>query len=303
MNAKIIKPIIKWVGGKTQIIDTLLTEFPTEIHNYYEPFVGGGSVLFGLLSYKKLGLISVSGSIYVYDINEPLIYMYKNIQKTPDLLYIELKKLINEFTSCDEGDVNRKPKTLEEAMSSKENYYYWVREKYNKLSSEEKTSCLGSAMFIFLNKTSFRGIFRLGPNGYNVPYGHYKNPEIVNQKHLQEIHTLIQGVIFECLDFTKSLAQVRHDNDFIYLDPPYVPETSKSFVGYTENGFDNDKHKTLFSILNSFTSLIKFILSNSDVELVRESFKTYCIIPILCKRSINSKNPNSKAKEVIIKNY
>jgi DNA adenine methylase len=164
-------------------------------------------------------------------------------------------------------------------------------------------------MFIFLNKTCFRGVFRVGPNGFNVPYGHYKNPEIINKEHLEEIADLIQNVIFECCDFTTSLTRIE-PNDFVYLDPPYAPETSNSFVGYTENGFNIENHNNLFKLIHNLTDTNKKImLSNADVDLVRENFcncaknEKYSTLSILCKRSINSKNPDAKAKEVIIKNY
>jgi DNA adenine methylase len=160
-------------------------------------------------------------------------------------------------------------------------------------------------MFIFLNKTCFRGVFRVGPKGFNVPYGHYNNPEIINKEHLEEIHNLIQNVIFECSDFNISLTNVE-PNDFVYLDPPYAPETDTSFVGYTENGFNIDNHNNLFKLVHILTDKnIKIMLSNADVSLVRDNFTNdkYNAISILCKRSINSKNPEAKAKEVIIKNY
>ena len=160
-------------------------------------------------------------------------------------------------------------------------------------------------MFIFLNKTCFRGVFRVGPRGFNVPYGHNINPEIINKEHLNEIHDLIQGVIFECCDFNTSLTNVE-SNDFVYLDPPYAQETDTSFVGYTENGFGIEKHRQLFGLIHCLTETNKKImLSNADVNLVRENFTNikYNTLSILCKRSINSKNPDAKAKEVIIKNY
>ena len=299
-----IKPILKWVGGKSQIIDSLIEQFPIEINNYREIFLGGGSVLLKLLSYVKRGLIKIHGSIYAYDLNEPLIYVYKNIQSNPIELYDTIQTIIQEFNECPNGEINRKPETIEEAKVSKENYYYWIRSQYNKLSMDKRT-LLGSAMFIFLNKTCFRGVFRVGPNGFNVPYGHYKNPEIINKEHLQEIHLLIQNVIFESCDFSTSL-KTPEPGDFIYLDPPYAPENAKSFVGYTENGFNIENHKHLFKIIHelSISDSIKFMMSNSDVELVRDNFinKKYHITSILCKRSINSKNPQAKAKEVIIKN-
>lgn len=303
-NTKIFKPILKWVGGKTQIINSIINEFPKEINNYHEIFLGGGSVLFSLLSHSKNNIIKINGKVYAYDINEPLIYVYKNIQSNHNELYIEIEKLINEFNECNEDDkINRNPKNITEAKKSKENYYYWIRKNYNNLN--DKKSLIASAMFIFLNKTCFRGLFRIGPNGFNVPYGNYKNPEIINKEHLENISELIRNVIFECCDFSISLNKLQ-ENDFAYLDPPYAPEKDKSFVSYTENGFNLDNHKMLFSLIHKLTEKnYKIIMSNSDVPLIHENFKNnkYNIDSILCKRSINSKNPSSKTIEVIIKNY
>lgn len=299
------KPIIKWVGGKTQIIDKIMESFPTNIENYHEAFLGGGSVLLALLNNKNSDKIHINGNIYAYDINEPLISVYKNIQSKPNELYDIIKNIIIEYNESTGIEVNRNPQTLQEAKKSKENYYYWTRSKYNKMSNMEKNSLLGSAMFIFINKTCFRGMFRVGPNGFNVPFGNYKNPEIINHEHLMEIHNLIQNVIFECRSFEESMETI-NENDFVYLDPPYAPEKNTSFVGYTESGFDYDTHVKLFELCNKLTcENKKMMMSNADVELVRNSFKNdiYRIESIVCKRSINSKNPESKTKEVIIKNY
>jgi|SaaInlV_150m_DNA_5_1039734.scaffolds.fasta_scaffold10919_4 DNA adenine methylase len=299
------KPILKWVGGKTQIMDKLVTEFPVEMNSYREIFLGGGSVLLTLLSYVKRGVIKISGKVYAYDLNEPLIYIYKNIQSHHNELYDKLHEIIEEFNECGNGELNRKPANLEEAKKLRENYYYWMRSEYNRLTLDEQKGIQGSAMFIFLNKTCFRGVFRVGPNGFNVPYGHYNNPEIMNKEHLDVIHDLIQNVIFKCCDFTTSIAEVE-ENDFVYLDPPYAQETDTSFVGYTKDGFNLDHHNGLFNLIRGMTgSKKKMILSNADVSLVRENFtnEKYEILSLLCKRSINSKNPDAKAKEVIIKNY
>ena len=299
------KPILKWVGGKTQIIDKLITDFPVEINNYREAFLGGGSVLLTLLSYVKSGIIKIHGNIYAYDLNESLIYIYKNIQTHHNKLYDVMQTIITDFNECGNGEINRTPANIAEAKIAKENYYYWIRSEYNKLCLTDKKSILGSAMFIFLNKTCFRGVFRVGPKGFNVPYGHYNNPEIINKKHLEEIHNLIQNVVFECCDFNTSLTIVE-PNDFVYLDPPYAPETDTSFVGYTENGFNIENHNNLFKLIHILTDTNKKImLSNADVSLVRENFtnEKYSTLSILCKRSINSKNPDAKTKEVIIKNY
>lgn len=299
------KPILKWVGGKTQIIDTLVTNFPVELNNYHEIFLGGGSVLLAFLSYVERGIINIHGNIYAYDVNEPLIYMYKNIQSSHIQVYDCLQNIITDFNECGDGEINRTPATIEDAKLAKENYYYWIRREYNRLCVTDKHGILLSAMFIFLNKTCFRGVFRVGPKGFNVPYGNYANPSIISFDHLEEIHRLIQPVIFEWVDFNTSLTNVE-PNDFVYMDPPYAPETDTSFVGYTETGFTIESHTRLFALIHTLTDTNKKImLSNADVTLVRENFtnEKYKTLSILCKRSINSKNPDAKAKEVIIKNY
>ena len=304
-NINFPKPILKWIGGKTQILDKLITHFPLEINNYHEIFLGGGSVLLLVLSYIKEGIIKINGNIYAYDLNEPLINIYKNIQLFHNELYDTIQILIKDFNECCNGLINRKPKNIDEAKQCKENYYYWIRTEYNKLSSNDKNGLIGSAMFIFLNKTCFRGVFRVGPRGFNVPYGHYNSPEIINKEHLCEIHNLIQGVIFECCDFTTSLHNIQK-NDYVYLDPPYDKEVNTSFVGYTEKGFGLEKHTQLFGLCNELNNNgKKFMMSNSNTDFVKQNFpkEKYNIEYITAKRSINSKNPNSKTIELIITNY
>lgn len=308
------KPLIKWVGGKTQILDKLLNDFPKEINSYHEIFLGGGSVLLGFLTYIKYNKINLQNKVYAYDINEQLIHMYINIQTKHNELYDKLREFIIEYNeSADDNNEdnikknnNRKPKNIEEAKSSKESYYYWIREKYNKLDKDDKKNIIGSSLFIFLNKTCFRGLYRLNNKGlFNTPYGNYKNPEIINRQHLDIIHSLIQEVIFRCCDFELSINNI-NEGDFSYLDPPYSPEDSTSFVKYTEYGFDVEVHKKLFGMCNKISlENKKIIMSNSDVALVRENFKNpiFKIESIECKRTINSKKPDAKAKEVIIKNF
>jgi DNA adenine methylase len=299
-----------------------MINFPLEINNYREIFLGGGSVLLTLLSYVKSGLIKINGIIYAYDLNDALINVYKNIQQTPDEVYDEIMKIIIEFNNCNDklkgsglgsglgsGSGKKKiqclPINIEEALLSKENYYYWIRSLYNKSTTIQKNTPTGSAMFIFLNKTCFRGVFRVGPNGFNVPYGNYNSPEIINKEHLNDMHKLIKNVVFECLDFKVSLTNIEN-NDYVYIDPPYASDNKNSFVGYTLNGFTTDNHNELFSLIHQLTnSNINIMLSNADVNMVRENFtdKKYKINSILCKRQINSKNPADKASEVIITNY
>jgi DNA adenine methylase len=294
------KPILKWVGGKTQMLDKL--DFPENVNNYHELFLGGGSVLLHVLDKINNGTMKVSGRVFAYDANEPLIYVYKNIQTRNDELFTQIQNLVEQFNECGNGLVNRSPSNLLEAQMSRENYFYWIRRRYNQLSTVEKTTTLGSALFMFLNKTCFRGVFRVGPNGFNVPYGHYKNPAIINKEHIDRVHELIRYVQFECCDFTVSMSRVG-TGDFVYMDPPYAPEKETSFVGYTENGFDKDQHELLFKMTNDLPNNVKFMMNNADVALVRTNFVTHKIIPIVCRRAINSKHPDAKANELIITNY
>jgi DNA adenine methylase len=271
-----MKPFIKWVGGKTQILDDTLSLFPTTIENYHEPFVGGGSVLLSVLS-KNI----VHDKIYACDTNYSLIQLYKHVQNNFEELYNELKKIFKNY----ENNFEEK---------EKEKYYYSMRQLFNTC---DKNSIEHSALFMFLNKTCFRGLYREGPNGFNVPYGHYKKVNIIEKDELEKISELIKNVNFECLDFRESLKKVG-SHDFVYLDPPYAPETKNSFVGYTKDGFKLEDHDELFKTIKE--NLPKFVMSNSNVELVNESFKEYNKKVIIAKRAINSKNPESKTEEVIV---
>jgi DNA adenine methylase len=313
----ICKPFLKWVGGKTQILNDIVTNFPTSFNNYHEIFLGGGSVLLGLLTCIKNGLITMNGTVYAYDYNEPLIFVYKNIQTMHNELYITLNSFIQEYQDCpilQHNNLNRNPQNILEAKLCKENYYFWLRNKYNCLTPQEKKTVLGSALFIFLNKTCFRGMYRQGPNGFNVSFGNYNAPQIINKFHLDEVHDLIQNVIFQHMDFSQSLSTVR-SNDFVYLDPPYAPINNLSFVKYTEDGFNIDKHLQLFNLCHTMNcNNIKFMMSNADVKLIRDNFcrsieelngetDNYKIVSIDCRRRINSRRPETTAKEVIITNF
>ena len=307
MSDQHLRPLLKWLGGKTQLLPKLIPQFPSVMKNYHEIFVGGGSVLLALLQQQKNGDILVNGLVYAYDANDVLISMYKNVQSSPNELNHMTQLLITKMNECQvPGTVIRKPTCLVEALSSEESYYYWIRQQYNLLSKEEKRTLTGSSMFIFLNKTCFRGIFRVnGSGGYNVPYGHYKKPEIVNRCHLLEVSDMIRDVVFECCDYTDSLSRVGSD-DFVYMDPPYAPENQLSFVNYTENGFDLNKHIELFAMSRELKEKnVRMLMSNADVELVRTNFpiESFGIERLLCKRSINSKNPAAKTVEVFIRNY
>ena len=300
----VTKPFLKWVGGKTQILDDVLATFPKECKNYYEPFVGGGSVLLAALSLRKAGKLTIKGKVYASDLNENLIGLYKNVQTNVEGLITEVKALKTDYEGCKGTTQNRKPTTLEEAKTSPESYYYWSRSRFNAIPAGEKGSLLASAMFLFLNKTCFRGLYREGPNGFNVPFGHYKKPAILDEGHLREVSLLLQGVVFTTCSFKDALAPAGK-GDFAYLDPPYAPETGTSFTSYTSEGFELDDHKALFKLCADLnTKGCKFAFSNADVQLVKTAFPAplYTTKTIDCRRAINSKNPESKTKEVLITN-
>jgi DNA adenine methylase len=300
----VIKPILKWVGGKTQILDEVLAEFPIEMKNYYEPFLGGGSVLLGVLSLVKAGQTTITGKVYASDVNPNIVGFYSNVQKDPERLIRQTREIINEFEKCTGTDVNREPQTLEEAKTSQESYYYWIRGRFNALSKDERAGIRGSAMLLFLNKTCFRGVYREGPKGFNVPFGHYTNPGILDEQLVREVSQLVKDVVFQCCPFQKALEGVR-EGDFVYLDPPYAPEKDTSFVGYVADGFGLDEHKALFKLCGELSKKkVKLVMSNADVKLVRDAFPagSYETTVIECRRAIHSKKPETKTNEVLIRN-
>ena len=288
------KPFLKWVGGKTQILKEVLDLFPKSMHNYHEPFVGGGSILLALLTHVANGTITITGKIYASDINKNLIALYQHIQRDPDGIIHEMNKLLKEYAACTGTVVNRKAATLEE-VTSPESYYFWIRSKFN---TSDKISIQASAMLLFMNKTCFRGVYREGPNGFNVPFGNYKKTSF-DEEHIRRVSRLIKDVVFTPCTFQQSLCTLEPD-DFVYLDPPYAPENSKSFVSYTVDGFD--QHKELFTLCQSMKEKkVRMLMSNADVTLVKDAFPApYTTQIISCRRAIHSKEPDSRVNEVLI---
>jgi len=296
---KIQKPLLKWIGGKTQLIDKIIEKIPAEVNNYHEPFVGGASVLLAVLSMEKQGILKINGTVYASDLNHKLINFYKHLKDNPTLLFEKISEVMNEYKVLTGTEINRKPQNESEAKTSKESYYYYIRKMYN--HGDPKT-VQAAALFFFLNKTCFRGMYREGPNGFNVPFGNYKTVPILKASDFTDISELIQKVQFIDQDFTQSLKIVKK-GDFVYLDPPYAPETKNSFVGYTTDGFDLKTHMVLFETLVKLKCKAKILMSNSNTSLVTDYFKNFTCENVVARRSINSKDPGSKTTEVLIYNY
>jgi len=275
---KVEEPLLKWIGGKRKLLDNILPKFPKKIRYYHEMFIGGGSVLFRFLWLVKNKDIDVK-KIYAYDSNEMLIAFYKQVKDDYNKLYETIMKIKTAGEKCDKSE-----------------YYYYIRQSYN---SSKEIDIGRIAEFVYLNKTGFRGLYRLNKKGeYNVPYGNYKNPEIINLEHLKNISEKIQNVEFICCDF-EDIKNIRKD-DFVYMDPPYVPEKKGGFVNYSKDGFIQEKHEALFKMCNKMKC--KWILSNSNTETVKDALSEFNIQEIYARRAINSKNPAAETKELIIYN-
>ena len=274
-----MKPPIKWAGGKTQILSKIL--FPKTVNDYHEPFLGGGSVLLHFLESVENGDVELQGKVFAYDINPSIIGMYNSIKSKPKEFISKTQKIVMDSKNS----------------GNEKQFYYETRTLFNGM--KDKQSIEAVSLFIFLNKTCFRGLYREGPNGFNVPYGHYKNPEVINEESIYKLSDLIQAVTFKVSSWEETLSPNFKKNDFVYLDPPYVPITQTSFVNYTCSGFS--EHGSFFGLVFNIEG--RFTLSNSDTPLVREYFSPLTIETVNCKRSINSKNPESVVNEVIVTNW
>lgn len=305
-----VKPFLKWVGGKTQILDNIIKKFPNKIDTYYEPFIGGGSIFIHLLKETDAANITIN-KFHISDINYGLINTYNTIKNDIDGLINKLDEIIDYYSNSDESKQSKKrekidiPSSIDDAVDLGKNVvYYYYRDRYNKLINDTKYNTELAALFIFLNKTCFRGLYRESKNGFNVPFGNYSAPTIYEPENLVNLHILFNkyDVIFENKSFDYLQKMVKK-NDFIYLDPPYYPIDDKSFVSYNENGFDIESHKSLYELCNNIDKIgAKFVKSNSYVKYIIDLYKKYSHEKILCNRQINSKKPDSKAYEIIIWN-
>ena len=266
-------PIVKWVGGKRQLMFELLKNMPKSYNRYFEPFIGGGALFFELQP----------DNAYISDMNEELINLYSVVRDSVDELIEDLSK----------HEVSKE-------------YFLEIRnidrsEEYSKLSNVERAS-----RFIYLNRTCFNGMYRVNSKGeFNVPFGNYKNPRIIDEHNLLNCSELLKKTEVKCADFSKILNKVQK-GDFVYFDPPYVPlnETS-SFTSYTKDGFDIDMQFKLRDVCDELDSMgVKFMLSNSDTKLVNELYANYEIKKVFASRQINANaDGRGKITEVLVKNY
>lgn len=269
-------PVLKWVGGKRQLLQDITKRLPDKYSTYYEPFLGGGAVLFHLQPNMAV----------VNDINEELINVYSVIRDNLEELIKDLKKHEN-----------------------KADYFYEIREldrdkeKYNQLSNVEKASRI-----IYLNKTCYNGLFRVNQQGeFNSPFGRYKNPNIVNETTLRTVSNYFNKakITFKCGDFEQSVAGIRKGS-FVYFDPPYDPvSNSANFTGYDKGGFNRDEQVRLKKLCDKLNSKnVSFLLSNSATDFILDLYKDYNITIVKAKRAINSKgDKRGEVNEVLVKNY
>ncbi|EFR32213.1 MAG: DNA adenine methylase [Peptoniphilus harei] len=277
MNNIILAPILKWVGGKRQLLNEITPLIPKRITTYVEPFLGGGAVLFNLQPKKAI----------INDFNKDLINVYRVVRDSPQELLDILKK--HDKNNC-------------------EDYYYEIRaldrfENYNKISNLEK-----AARIIYLNKTCYNGLFRVNQAGqFNSPYGKYRNPNIVNEPVILAMSNYFNDNNIKIMegDYREALKNIRK-GAFVYFDPPYMPiSSSSSFTGYTENGFNKKDQEELKIECDKLNDRgINFMLSNSAHPYILELYKDYEINIVKARRSINSKgNKRGEINEVLVRNY
>lgn len=303
MIDRIAKPFLKWAGGKSQLINEIEKVLPEFVYKekfiYIEPFVGSGAVLFWMLN-----KFSNLEKAIINDINEDLINTYKTIASKPKELISILQILQNEFHK------------LEGQQEAKKKYYYQKRDLYN---SKKEEQVVQSALFIFLNRTCFNGLYRVNrKNEFNVPMGSYKRPTICDKENILAVSKALEKVEILCGDFEETLNYVENtvsqdsQNTLFYFDPPYKPlsETS-SFNSYSKDEFNDAEQIRLRNFCNKLDTLgYTWILSNSDVKGKDENdnffddlYSDFHIKRVEARRNINA-NPKKRGalKELLITN-
>lgn len=274
---KLVAPFLKWVGGKRQIMPSIVELLPKNIGrlNYVEPFIGGGAVLFHLQPQNAI----------INDFNSELINVYEVVRDNLDELIQDLK------THRNEAD-----------------YFYELRgldrtDGFNNLTNIQKASRV-----IYLNKTCFNGLYRVNNSGeFNSPFGKYKNPNIVNEPTLKAVNRFLNqnNIIIQTGDYANVLENIP-ENSFVYLDPPYHPiSESSNFTGYIQGGWDLWDQIRLREVCDNLNERgIKFLLSNSSAQLIKDQYQNYQINIVKANRSINSDASNrGEIDELLIRNY
>ncbi len=296
---ELIKPFVKWAGGKGSLISQLKNFYPFELENetidkYVEPFVGGGAVLINILQKYDVE------EAYAFDINIDLINGYNVIKNNIEELIEELTIKEKEFLKLKDED--------------KQAYFYNVRKEYNSYKiNKNELSVRRAGEFIFLNRTCFNGLYRVNKNGeFNVPYGKYKKPTICNSNNLRKLSSLIRNVVFQYGDYTKSENFIDR-NTFVYFDPPYRPlSVTAGFTSYTKEDFNDVNQKELANYFRKLDKKdAKLMLSNSnpkntnkDDNFFEEIYKGFNINEISAKRMINSNGKGrGEISELLITNY
>lgn len=273
---KLVAPVLKWVGGKRQLLDVLTSLLPDKITSYCEPFVGGGALLFDLQP----------NIAYVNDINEELIRVYEVIKNDVEDLIVTLQDFKNEA-----------------------GYFYSIRDwdrdkaKYAALPVIKK-----AARTLYLNKTCYNGLFRVNNSGeFNSPFGNYCNPNIVNAPAFRAVSSYLNAAAvhltsIDYADVIKALPK----GCFVYLDPPYDPASdTSSFTGYAKGGFSREEQIRLRECCDELHKRgIKFMLSNSATGFIKEQYAAYHITVVQAKRAINSDGAKrGEVDEVVVRNY
>ncbi|MDO4910221.1 MAG: DNA adenine methylase [Corynebacterium sp.] len=276
MTATSISPIVKWVGGKRQLLNELLPRVPESFGTYYEPFIGGAAMLCALAPERAV----------INDVNDELIGLYRLVASDVDALVARLQ-----------------------IFENTEDEYYAVREwDRDQELWETLTPVDRAARLIFLNKTCFNGLFRVNAAGqFNVPYGRYTNPKIVNEEGLRALADYFSQntVRMTSRDYASVVADAVA-GDFVYLDPPYDPVSdTSSFTGYAKNGFGKSEQRRLKETCDALDARgVKFMLSNSATPFIRELYADYNLEIIAARRAVNSVGARRGAvDEVVVRNY
>lgn len=277
MSNSSVAPFVKWAGGKRQLITQIRERMPEKYNDYYEPFIGGGAVIFDLLPANAL----------INDINKALINTYRTICNEPDAFLKEVNRLDNDM--WEDG----------------KKYYYTIREHYNDKLMRSEYDVELAALFVFINKHCFNGLYRVNGKGlFNVPYNNSRRVS-VDEDVIIATSEYLRGVTIIDGDFEQACKNAKK-GDFVFIDSPYAPLNSTSFESYTKEGFDIESHKRLAKLYDELTARGCYcMLTNHNTELINELYgnKDYKIDVVSVKRMINSDASNRVGEEVIICNY